>query len=267
MGSGFSFGNQGRGQKLHLQEEKVTRRDEPLSQPQKSLLELNVLLYSGSKPMNLSQSSGYGKNTALLNCLSLCRASLRLSSFEFLLLRVPGETIRAQVWWRQSELLKTWLFLWPVWVAPTCPPAATPLTLGEEVASSLLCSRHPAQAKQPFWPEHLFTQFMPVADSATEKFPSNTSYQRESKSRKHPGWESISNPLQGWNSGNLSSHQGRLEQGFTLSLQAVGVRKEEVSQQLPFSTAIVILAFNSSLLAQEEGAADHETATRTSEEA
>lgn len=51
------------------------------------------------------------------------------------------------------------------------------------------------------------------------------------------------------------------------ALRAVGVCKGQVSQQLPFRTAIVISAFNSSLLAQEEGAADHEPAAWTSDEA
>jgi len=52
------------------------------------------------------------------------------------------------------------------------PPAPSHGTLarGEDLASSLLCSRHPAQAKQPFWPEHLLARFVPVADAASEKF-------------------------------------------------------------------------------------------------
>lgn len=86
---------------------------------------------------------------------------------------------------------------------------------------------------------------MSVADSASKKFLSNTCYQLQSTSRKYPGWEIILNPLLG--SGNVNNKQRRLEKGFTLLLQAVGVCKEEVSQQPPFCTAIVILAFNSSV--------------------
>lgn len=102
---------------------------------------------------------------------SQLNTSQRISSFEFLPLQVPGKTIREQVWWRQRELLKGWLFL-------TQPPDTTPLTLGEGASPTLLCSRHPAQAKQPFWPEQLFTWFVSVAEPASKIFLSNTWYWR-----------------------------------------------------------------------------------------
>lgn len=239
-----------------------------LCHTQKSLLELKVLLYSGSKPMNLSQSSEDEKNTALLNCLSLSRDSLRLAkgsaALNFRPLQVPGETIGAQVCWRQREPLKTWLFL-RLWGAPTRPTSHHP-----PVWEKILCPTcfvPGAQLRQncPFGQSSCLTSarsWFCLCEISAQHMVLKIKQTKET-----PGMGKRLLAPSGLKLSRVEQPPAVAEAELHPALRAVGVCKGQVGQQLPFCIAIVISALNSSLLAQEEGAADHETAARTSDEA
>lgn len=124
---------------------------------------------------------------------------------------MPGETIRAHVWWGQREPWKTWLLWGWSWSgANHLPPATAPLW-----EKGPACFIPGIQHRQNSAAENFLASISLPDLCLLITLPSRnfwaTSYQRQSKSRKHLGWENIPNSHLGWNSGNLNSKQRGLK--------------------------------------------------------